>query len=169
MNYLSWFWYLKLLQSLAVPKERKKVVESLCWRVLFGLIVSLEKYSFIPEGIQVPASTQPVLTVRITWLTTSMWLNQSQPVCIDTLKLKKKKGVSASENLNRGHLDNSPWGVCRSCKYKWQLPPPSRTSLLLLSSKEKIIILLRARAKYGWQDFFFSYESRSIEFRLLKV
>lgn len=70
-----------------------------------------------------------------------MWLNQSQPVSIDTLSCEK--GVSASESFNRGHLDNSPRGVWEGCKYKWQLPPPSRASsakqaslLLLLSSKE---------------------------------
>lgn len=70
-----------------------------------------------------------------------MWLNQSQPVSIDTLSCKK--GASASESFNRGHLDNSPQGVWEGCKYKWQLPPPSRASsakqpsLLFFSSLQR--------------------------------
>lgn len=70
-----------------------------------------------------------------------MWLNQSQAMSIDTPS--SEKGVSASESFNRGHLDKSPQGVWKGCKYKWQLPPPSRASLakhaslLLFSSLQR--------------------------------
>lgn len=64
-----------------------------------------------------------------------MWLNQSQPVSIDTLSCEK--GASASEGFNGGHLDNSPRGVWEGCKYKWQLPPPSRAS----SAKQASLLL----------------------------
>lgn len=114
---------------------------------------------FVPEGIQVPASTQPVFTVESTWLTTPLWLNQSTAVPIDTLTWRgvgwgggEEEGVSPPKSFYEGHLDKSPQGVWEGCKYKWQLAPP---------------LPLRVPSPMSSSLFFFSLQRKEIPLRAM--